>query len=346
MLRIRISYLFTLSLFFTLSLALVISLSGCGDGSSSNGRVLSVAGIYATSLDEPWNGVIHTSLLDVAADGDITYEYIEAIGYAPGAFEGALRRVIAEQRPDILIGDSFGNEAATRRVARDFPTIAFAFGMGDAPTAPNLSVFDNWIHEPAYLAGMLAGGLTRTDKIGVVGGYPVPEVNRLVNAFIAGARAVKPEVEALVTYLSSWYDPSAAALATQEQIAAGADIFFAERAGVIEVAAEAGLLACGNIVDQRNVSPRTVVTSALWSTRPIVDHLVSTVRAGTFAAEDLRFFSMLAAGGAALAPLNFGVVGGIPERLATRVSQTRAAIAQGDFVVPIDEAPPANALIK
>ncbi len=62
-----------------------------------------------------------------------------------------------------------------RRVAKDYPEIAFVFGSGLGPSQPNLSVFDNWIHEPAYLSGMLAGSLSESGKIGVVGGYPVVE---------------------------------------------------------------------------------------------------------------------------------------------------------------------------
>ena len=71
--------------------------------------------------------------------------------------EVVLREVADEQHPDIIFGDAFGNEEAVRRVAKDYPEIAFVFGSGLGPSQPNLSVFDNWIHEPAYLSGWLAG---------------------------------------------------------------------------------------------------------------------------------------------------------------------------------------------
>ena len=74
----------------------------------------------------------------------------------------------------------FGVEQAARKVAADYPEVAFVMGSSFQPQDPNFSVFDNWIHEPAYLSGMLAGGLTKSGTIGVVGGMPVPEVNRLV----------------------------------------------------------------------------------------------------------------------------------------------------------------------
>lgn len=138
---------------------------------------LKVFGAFATPIEEPWDGVIHAALIKAREEGKIDYEYTENIGYS-GDMERILREVAEQKKPDIIFGDAFGNEEAVRRVAKDFPQIAFVFGSGLGPSDPNLSVFDNWIHEPAYLCGMLAGGLTKTGTIGVVGGYPVPEVNR------------------------------------------------------------------------------------------------------------------------------------------------------------------------
>jgi len=121
-------------------------------------KTLSVFGAYATAIEEPWDGVIHSALQKAQADGRIAYEFTDDIGYA-GDMERVLREVSEQQKPDIIFGDAFGNEEAVRRVAKDYPEIAFVFGSGGGPAEPNFSVFDNWIHEPAYLSGMLAGGL-------------------------------------------------------------------------------------------------------------------------------------------------------------------------------------------
>ena len=134
---------------------------------------IKVFGAFATPIEEPWDGVIHSALLAAEADGLIEYEYSDDIGYA-GDMERVLREVSDQQKPDIIFGDAFGNEEAVRRVGSDYPEIAFVFGSGLGPSEPNVSVFDNWIHEPAYLLGMLAGSLTETDTIGVVAGFPVP----------------------------------------------------------------------------------------------------------------------------------------------------------------------------
>ena len=162
-------------------------LAGCTGGAATKGDKLKVFGAFATPIEEPWDGVIHEALQKAEDAGEIEYTYTEDIGYS-GDMERVLREVAEQQKPDLIIGDAFVNEEAVRRVAKDYPEIAFAFGSELGPVAPNMAVFDNWIHEPAYLSGMLAGGLTKTNTIGIVAAVPIPEVNRLVNAFIAGAK--------------------------------------------------------------------------------------------------------------------------------------------------------------
>ncbi|MEZ4659503.1 MAG: BMP family protein [Caldilineaceae bacterium] len=267
---------------------------------------LVVFGAYATAIEEPWDGVIHAALNKAQDAGEISYTYSDDIGYA-GDMERILREVAEESAPDIIFGDAFGNEEAVRRVAKDYPEIAFVFGSGGGPVEPNFSVFDNWIHEPAYLCGMLAGGLTKSNVIGVVGGLPVPEVNRIVNAFIAGATAVNPDVDVKTTFINSWFDPAAAKEAALAQIDAGADVLFAERFGVIEAAAENGLYAFGNMSDQKELAPENVVSGPVWHMEPTVDYIVKQVAAGAYTAQDLKDFSMVAKGGASLAEINEGV---------------------------------------
>ena len=120
---------------------------------------LKVFGAYATQIEEPWDGVIHTALNIEKEAGRIDYTFVDDIGYS-GDMELVLIEEAELNAPDIIFGDAFGNEEAVRRVAADYPDIAFVFGSGGGPADPNFSVFDNWIHEPAYLAGMLAGGCT------------------------------------------------------------------------------------------------------------------------------------------------------------------------------------------
>lgn len=336
---------------WTLLSLLVLAVTGCvmpaqpgaapAAPAAPAGKLL-VFGAYATAIEEPWDGVIHTALNKAKEAGEIEYEFTDDIGYS-GDMERILREVAEEKKPAAIFGDAFGNEEAVRRVAADYPEIAFVFGSGGGPVEPNFSVFDNWIHEPAYLCGMLAGGLSKSNVIGVVGGLPVPEVNRIVNAFIAGAKSVNPDVDVKTTFINSWFDPAAAKEAALAQIDAGADVLFAERFGVVEAAAEKGLYAFGNMSDQKELSPEHVVSSPVWNMNPTVEYIVKQVKGGTYTAQDLKDFSMVAKGGATLAPINEGVTGGIPAELLAQVKAKEEEIVKGIFRVDITESqPPAS----
>ena len=321
--------------------ALALTVTASASAVVAQDEPLKVFGAYATQIEEPWDGVIHTALNAEKEAGRIDYTFVDDIGYS-GDMELILTEVAELDAPDIIFGDAFGNEEAVRRVAADYPDIAFVFGSGGGPANPNFSVFDNWIHEPAYLAGMLAGGLTESNIIGVVGGIPVPEVNRISNAFIQGAQSVNPDVEAKVSFINSWFDPASAKEAALAQIAAGADVLYAERAGVIEAAVQEDLIAVGNMSDQSADGPDHVVTSVTWNMTPTADYIIDQVAGGTYTAQDLKDFSMVAKGGAALAPINEALV---PEELLETVRAKEAEIVSGLFRVDINEATPAGSVI-
>jgi basic membrane lipoprotein Med (substrate-binding protein (PBP1-ABC) superfamily) len=331
---------------------LVLALAACGGGddeaaaptTGDTEKTIKVFGAYATAIEEPWDGVIHSALQAEQDAGRIEYTFVDDLGYA-GDMERTLREVAGQDQPDIIFGDAFGNEEAARRVAADFPDIAFVFGSGGGPAEPNFAVFDNWIHEPAYLAGLAAGKLSKSNTLGVVGGYPVPEVNRLVNAFIQGAQEANPATEVKVTFINSWFDPAAAKEAALAQIAAGADVLYAERFGVIEAAAENGLLAVGNMSDQSELAPSAVITSAVWSMAPTVKYVIDQVLAGAYTAQDLKDFSMMAKGGASLAPLNTSVTGGIPADVQSLIDEKLGAIQNGTFRVDISERQPPGSVV-
>jgi len=329
-----------------LALSVLLLLTACGGTAApSTGAddTVTVFGAYATQIEEPWDGVIHSALLAEQEAGRLEYTFTDDIGYA-GDMERVLRET-AETAPDIIFGDAFGNEEAARAVAADYQEVAFVFGSGGGPAEPNFSVFDNWIHEPAYLAGMIAGGVTASNVVGVVGGFPVPEVNRIVNAFIAGAQETNEDVEVQVSFLNSWFDPAAAKEAALAQVGSGADVLFAERFGVIEAAQENDLVAIGNMSDQQQLAPGHVATSVTWNMAPTVEYVIDQVIAGSYTAQDLKDFSMVGECGAALAPINADVPGGIPDDLAALVEEREAQIRAGTFRVDINEATPPGSTI-
>ena len=167
-------------------------------------KPIKVAAIYTVPVEQQWVSRIHKALKAAKERGDVTYKWSENV--ANNDYERIMRQY-AEEGSDLVIGEIFGVERAARRVAANYPKVAFLMGSSFGPPKPNLAVFDNFIHEPSYLTGMVAGKTTKSNTIGMVGGYAIPEVNRLMNAFMDGAREVNPNVKFLVSFINSWYDP-------------------------------------------------------------------------------------------------------------------------------------------
>ncbi len=324
-----------------LSLGLMLALSATLTAQAQD-KKLKVFGAYATPIEEPWDGVIHAALQKAADAGEIEYTHVDNLGYS-GDMETALRAEAEDNHPDIIFGDAFGNEQAVSAVAADYPEIAFVFGSSYGPSDPNLSVFDNWIHEPAYLSGLVAGSLTKSGIVGVVAAMPIPEVNRLVNAFTQGVREVKPDAEVRVSFINSFFDPPTAKEAALAQIDAGADVLYAERDGVIDAAKEKGVYAIGNMADQSEVAPDTVVTGPVWNMTPTIEYVLKTVSAGVYTAQDLKDFSMMAKGGASLAPFH-DFESKLDPKILELVKQREDEIRKGLFRVDINETSPADAV--
>ena len=325
-------------------LAAGILLSSCGKG-TEGGRgasrpeeTLRIAGVFTTPIEEPWPAVIHQACLKAKGELGVGYEWTESV---PNPDVERVVREFAGRGFDLILGDAFGNEEAVRRVAKDFPKVAFLFGSGLGPVPPNFSVFDDWIHEPAYLCGMIAGRLTRTGTIGVVGGYSVPEVNRLVNAFVAGTKSSRPDARVKVIFINSWFDPPKAKEAVYAAAALRADVFYAERYGVIEAAKELGLPVFGNILDQSALAPDHVVTGPLWDMYPTLAEAVRSLRAGEWSGRDYAEWSMMKKGGAALAPYG-PFEERLPSEVKAMVEDKSREILSGAFVVPVSEAIPVS----
>jgi basic membrane protein A and related proteins len=247
-------------------------------------------------------------------------------------------REYAEQGVDLVVGEIFGLERAARKVAADYPETAFLMGSSFEPQAPNLSVFDNWIHEPAYLSGMAAGAQTKSNLIGMVGGFAIPEVNRLMFAFMDGARSVNPDVKFMVNFLDSWYDPPKAKESAFAMMDAGADVMYAERFGVSDAAVERGVKAIGNVIDTADAYPGTILASALWHMEPTIDRAVSQVAAGTYTAEDYGQYSYMAYGGGSVV-VDETLVSA--ETLAA-IKAKEAAIMDGSFTVIVNNNEPVS----
>jgi len=299
---------------------------------------LKVASIFSTPIEEPWVNQIHVALLKAQDQLGIEYKWAESV---PSADYARVLREFARDGYKLITGDAFAAEDVTRRVAKEFPEIAFVFGSGQGPAEPNFSVYDNWIHEPAYLSGLIAGKMTKTNTIGSVAAMDIPEVDRLVNAFCQGAKDVNPAVKCKVTFIGSFFDPPKAKEAALAQIAAGVDAIYAERFGVVEAAQEKGIVAFSNMSDQSSLAPDTVITGPVWDMWPTIEAAVKQVQAGVYTAQDFGTFSFMAKGGASLAPFHEWE-SKLPADVMQLVEEKKQAILNGDLRVSVNETTPVS----
>ncbi|MFQ6180406.1 BMP family protein [Sinorhizobium meliloti] len=286
-----------------------------------------VAGIHASPVENAWNSVLHKALQDAAAEGVIEYVFSEGVS---GTDYPRAMREYAEQGAKLIIGEAYAVEKQAREVAADYPETAFVLGSSGKESGDNFGVFGTWNHDGAYLAGMLAGKITKSNVVGSVGAMPIPEVNMLINAFAAGVKAVNPDAKHLVTFIGTFFDPPKAREAGLAQIDAGADILFGERIGTADAAKERGLKSVGSLIDYTPRYPDTVFANALWGFRPILNGAIADVSAGKPVGKDYTAFGLLKEGGSDIAY----VKGVAPADAEAAMEAKRAEIKSGAFEVP------------
>ena len=295
-------------------------------------KIPKVFAAFVSPLEEPWNGVIHKALLDARDAKEIQYTFKDRLTKAED-----LEKVLREQAKsaDVIFADGYDHPTVVDKVAADFPKVAFVLASNREPRAPNVSVFDGLLEEPAYLCGLIAGKMTKSNVIGIVAGKAEPTTNRNLNAFIHGAREANDRIKVKVTFIDAWYEPEKAAEAAKKQIEAGVDVIFAERAGVAEAAKDKKVLLFGNIVDRHAAAPDLTITGPIWDLGPTVKHVVARVKEGKYQAEDLRKLSSVAGGGARLADWH-GWDKKLPAEVMKLVWEKEALLKKGEFNLKSD----------
>ena len=309
---------------------------------SSAPTEMDVAMILVGVQEEPW----YATLIDTvnrAAEMrpyglDITLDVLENIAYADG--ERVIRDLAASGKYEMIIGHSTYSDAIDA-VNEDYPDIAFVFsGSGNEEVGGNAYWIDVFIHEPAYLAGIVAGMMTETNHISAVAAFPFPNVNGPLNAWIAGARSVNPDIEHSITYIESWFDPATAKESATAQIAAGADMVYAESFGVFEAVAEAeGVLTFGHFSDQLGFTPQ-VLTSAVAVWDPAFQTVLDAwwayhTEGQPYDAPMERIVYLMADGGSDIG----GISDQVPGEVRVAVEEAREQIFNGDLHVVFNEGP-------
>ena len=245
-------------------------------------------------------------------------------------------REYAEQGIKLIVGESYAVEREARQVAGDYPQTTFIMGSSGKPQGDNFGVFGTWNFEAAYLAGMLAGGMSKSGTFGSVGAVPIPEVNMLINAFQDGVKETRPDAKFNASFIGTFFDPPKAREAGLAQIDAGADILFGERIGTADAAKERGIKAIGSLIDYTPRYPDTVFANAMWYFRPILNAAIADVKAGTPTGKDYTPFSLMKEGGNDIVY----VKGSAPAEVEAKMEARRAEIKAGTFKIEPNPAEP------
>jgi simple sugar transport system substrate-binding protein len=185
-----------------------------------------------------------------------------------GADAERVIRDLAAQGNKIIFATSFGFMEPMVKVAAEFPDVKFEHATG-YKTAPNMRVYDARFYHDAYVSGILAGGMTKTNTLGFVASFPIPEVLRNINAFTLGAQSVNPKATTKVVWVNSWFDPPKESEAAQSLINAGADVLLqnTDSTAVLQTAEKNGKFAFGWDSDMSAVAPKAHLASCVvdWS---------------------------------------------------------------------------------
>jgi basic membrane protein A len=214
--------------------------------------------------DQSWNGGAYQGLLRVRDSLGATISHIQT--KTPAEFEEQFRQYGA-QKFDLVFGHGFEFQDAALRVAPDYPRTIYVVTSGSS-VGPNVAGIEFAFADASYLAGLLAGTMTKTNTIGVIGGSELPPVKESFAAFARGAKAVNPKVTVLTSYLGNWDDVSAGREQALAQIGRGADVIFqnadAAGLGVFRAARETkNALVIGSNSNQNGVAPEITIASVV-----------------------------------------------------------------------------------
>jgi basic membrane protein A len=318
---------------------------GTGIARADDPKTVHVAGVLYDGTESAWEKSFVDSFARVIARHphgvQIAFEYTEHVSYDQA--EQVIRDYADTGKYDIIFTDSSYSDAV-EKIHGEYPNTLFVFsGAGNHAVGGNGYWVTQHQNETGYLMGMIAGLMTKTDTVGVVGSFPGDETNAEVNGFFDGARAANPKVKRKLAYIQSWYDPQKSSSATSALASAGAD-YILELAPAFEACQAAKVGCFGNYVDLNSLAPDEVVTSSLAIWDPMIDYIVdqwwahATARAAYNAPREPVWFG-LDHGGTDLAPYH-GWDAKLTDAVKASVAETKAKITSGEKVLPANFANP------
>ena len=230
---------------------------------------MKVGFVYLTNPgDHGWTYAHEVARQDIEAHfGDkVVTSYVENVPEGPDA--ARVIRELARQGNEMIFTTSFGYMDPTLKVSKEFPNVKFDHITG-YKRSPNMATGNIRFYEGRYVQGVVAGKMTKSNKIGYIASFPIPEVIQGINAFAIGMRSVNPDAEVSVIWVNSWYDPVKESDAAKVHIAEGADILaqHTDSPAMLQTAEKAGVHGFGQSSDMKAFAPKAQLFSAVnnWS---------------------------------------------------------------------------------
>lgn len=245
---------------------------------------MKVAFVYSAPIgDGGWNFAHEKARREVQQKfGDkIKTTYLESV--ADGADSERVMRDLISQGNNMVVGTSFGYMGPMIKLAGENSAVKFEHASG-YKTSPNMRTFNSRIYEGYFLAGVVAGTMTKSNVLGFVGAVPIPEVIRNINSFTLGAQLVNPKITTKVVWINEWFNPPKETEAANSLINSGADILMQNTASsaVPQAAEQRGKRGFGVYSDMTNYAPKAMLGSAIINWTPYYTQAVQQMLDGSW----------------------------------------------------------------
>ena len=262
--------------------------------------------------------------LEAAMGDKVQTTFLESV--PEGAESEATFERLAREGNKIIFATSFGYMDQMLAVAAKYPDVVFMHATG-YKTAANMGTYFGAAEEARYLSGMAAGSMTKSNKLGYVAAFPIPEVIRGINAFTLGAQKVNPNVTVDVVWTSTWFNPTTEKEAAQSLLNKGIDVIgqHQDTPGPGEAAEAAGAKWVGYNDDMSRFAPKAWLTAPTWDWGPFYIKTAKDVMAGTWKSE--QYYGTMADGLVKLAPVSDSV----PADIRAAIADTQKQIISGEF---------------
>ena len=237
-------------------------------------------------------------------------------------------RDMAGQGNKLIFATSFGYQEFVQKVAADLKDVKFEHATG-YKNADNVATYDTKTFEGAYLAGIVAGGMTKTKTVGVVASVPIPEVVRNINSFVLGAQSVDTSIKAKVVWVNEWFAPPKESEAATSLINGGVDVLYqnTNSPAVLKTAEERGARAFGKDGDMSAFAPKAHLGSAVIDWTPYYSKVTQDTLDGKW--QGGSFWWGVKEGAIDLVK----IADDVPQDIKDKVAKARDGLKDGSFAV-------------